>query len=222
MTRQYFIGLFAEGNTDYRFLESVVEKVFYDIAYRATGNFEFRVSILNPQTKGTGFTEKVLNVATYGYSQFSINVLCVHRDADSSDRENVWKYSFSPAIEAIEKADEECCDEIIPVIPVHTIESWLFADKQLFISYLSTELTETDLEISGNPESFRNPKQKLQTAIRISQEGKAKKRRNLDIADFYMPLGSEVSLDRLKELESFSRFYSDVERWFIKNRLIQD
>jgi hypothetical protein len=53
---QLFVGLIAEGTTDYLFLEPIIEKVLLDIAYDCRGQVDVDVK------KSNAIKERVLQI----------------------------------------------------------------------------------------------------------------------------------------------------------------
>ena len=88
---------------------------------------------------------------------------------------------------------------------------------------ICTNKTEVELNINGNPESFTNPKVKIEEAIRIGRALFQKKRReSLRISDLYSYLGQKISVEKLRNLSSFIDFEKNVRTALIKQNLLQD
>lgn len=121
------------------------------------------------------------------------------------------KEKFIPLFESIKSNDKLICKEIIPVIPVQMIESWMLADIGLFLDEISTYKTKTELGLNGNPETFTNPKNKIKEALQIINKEKPKKRRkDLQISDLYQIIGQKIEIDELLKLNSFRKFYNQI------------
>ena len=216
MTRQVFIGLYTEGPTDIRFLKSVVRKTFHAIAFEAPGDFEFFIEPIHINKTGLNFNEQVLLASKTGFNNFGISILCIHKDADDSDDNNVFQYSINPALQCLLASDEELCKTVVLVIPVQMIESWLLADKELFKNTLGSDKTDIELGINKNPEAFSDPKQIIENAIRIARQNRPQRRRHdLSISEIYMPLGDEIGIDKLSRLPSYVKFMKSVREAFI-------
>lgn len=216
MTKQIFIGLYTEGTTDERFLQSVVRKVFDEIAFEAVGDFDFYIEILKIERQGLNFTEQVLRASKQGLDDFGISFLCLHKDADDKTDQRAFLNSIDPAIAEIQRQGNDYCKVIISIVPVHMTEAWLLADKNLFKQHLGTNLSDHDLDLVQNPEEFANPKQKIESAIRTAMEGRTKKRRRqLTISELYMPLGDQIETEHLEKLNSYRKFKASVRKAFI-------
>lgn len=94
-------------------------------------------------------------------------------------------------------------------------EAWMLADKLVFKDEISTRLDDHELGINRPPESYNDPKNIIKEAIRISQQGIAKRRQKLDMADLYSPLGQKISLDSLKQLPSYQKFFQRIKELLI-------
>ena len=223
MTKQIFIGLFAEGRTDERFLQSVVRKAFNEMAFEAVGDFEFYIEPINIERSGLSYMEQVLDAAKNGVEKYGITILCLHKDADEDNDINAFQNAIEPAIQRLQQSDDTYCKTIVSVVPIQMIEAWLLADKQLFKNALGTDKPDLELGIEKHPEAIRNPKDVIADAIRIAQLHRTKRRRmDLTIADIYMPLGEEISIEKLSQLSSFNKFRQSVRSAFVSLNYLQE
>ncbi|WP_353164722.1 hypothetical protein [Empedobacter brevis] len=221
MGHQIFVGLIAEGTTDYRFLEPIIEKTLVDVTFDCRGQVDIDVKIIKCD-KGNSFIDFVFNASKEGYDNYGINMLIVHSDADSSTSESTYTSKINPAKEYLQSEGTDChCKNIIALVPIFETESWMLADKELFLSAISTNKSESELGINGNPENFTNPKFKIEEAIRIGRLHLPKKYRNsLKISDLYSYLGQAIHIDKLKQLESFIDFENNIKKELIKINLL--
>lgn len=218
--RQVFIGFTTEGTTDVRFLETIIERTFIEIAFECLGNVEPVVQFLNVNKIGYGFSDYVYNASHQGVNEIGMMVLCVHADADAKTIDNVIDNKFKPAQERLDSVNDKTI--IVPVIPIQMMESWMLADKQLFKTEIGTTLTDEELGINKVPEKFSDPKSVIEKAIRISRQNLAKRRRNdLTISDIYMPIGKKVSLKKLENIPSYRYFQEQVRTAYRKLHLIK-
>jgi hypothetical protein len=79
---QVFAGLYTEGKTDERFLQSIVQRTIEEIAFDCRGQIDIEVFVIDVP-KGLTFVEQVVQASLIGYENFGIQLLCVHTDADS-------------------------------------------------------------------------------------------------------------------------------------------
>lgn len=209
-SRQLFIGLISEGSTDTRFLYSVIERTIKQIIFDFGGVTEISIEELKKDF-GKNFSNQVIDANLNYQKESLINILLVHSDADHKEDSKVLNEKFIPLFENIKLNDEVMCKEIVPVIPVYMIESWMLADIDLFLDEISTNKTKSELGLNGNPETFTNPKNKIKEALHIINQEKPKKRRkDLQINDLYQIIGQKIEIDKLINLNSFDKFYKQV------------
>lgn len=222
MTKQIFIGLFTEGPTDERFLQSIVRKAFDEVAFEAIGDFEFYIQPIQIQKRGLGFTDQVLTAAREGAEKYGITILCLHKDADHANDHHVFEDVIEPAVEALQQTDQIYCKTVVVIVPVQMIEAWLLADKSLFKQALGTDKSDQELGIVNHPESINNPKEVIKNAIKIAHQHRTRRRRSsLSISEIYMPLGEEISIAKLSLLPSFNKFRNSVRKAFISLNYLQ-
>lgn len=218
---QLFLGLIAEGTTDYRFLKPIIEKALIDIAYNCKGQIDIDVRVIDCD-KGHSFTEFVLNASQKGNLEYGITMLIVHTDADSLSSDDAYQRRIIPAQESLEQQlDTLYCKNLIALIPIYETESWMLANKNLFLKSISTKKTEIELNINGNPESFNNPKERIEEAIRNGRADMPKKLRdNLKITDLYSYLGQAIQIEYLKTFQSYIDFENNIKQELIKLNLL--
>ena len=97
----------------------------------------------------------------------------------------------------------------------------MLADKQLLKDEIGTNKTDSELKISRNPETIANPKEVIETAIKIARQNVTRKRRkDLSIADLYSAIGQKIDLDKLENLYSYQDFKDNVRKIFRKLNLL--
>src|SRR5690606_21420022 len=175
---QLFIGLIAEGTTDYRFLEPIIEKALIGIVYECKGQVDIDVKVIDCD-KGDSFTDYVLNASRKGNQELGITILIAHTDADDVSSDKAYNSKINPAKSLLkQQSDDTHCKNLIALIPIYETESWMLADKAFFIKSIGTKKNENALNINGNPETFNNPKERIEEAIRIGRADMPKKLRN--------------------------------------------
>jgi hypothetical protein len=214
MTRQLFVGLVTEGNTDERFLESIVKKTFEQIAFECQGEIEIELSII--KITKTTFAENVFAAAKIGVERYGIMVLCVHADADEETDSAAFANRIDPATEMVRASpDNDLCRIITAIVPIRMTEAWMLADRDLLKREIGTDLNDSDLGIHRDAERIADPKQVIAEAIRLARVGLTKRRRSeLKISDLYLPVGQKMNLARLAELSSYSKFKDSVRAAF--------
>ncbi len=203
-----FIGLAVEGNTDMRFLKSVVWRSYLKIVYDlCEQDIDVDVFELRPLKAGKSFPEFVVNASIEG-KKYGILVLTVHADSDRETFRERLQDKFIPAQQALDRdKDNELCKILVPIIPIRMIEAWMLADIALLKDEMGTSLSDTELGLHRAPESIANPKETIEEAISVAMQHRPKKRRTLTIADLYGIMGDEVSIESLFRLPSYRAFY---------------
>ncbi len=217
MRRQLFLGLAVEGNTDMRFLESVVRRSFERIVFdECNQEVDIEIFQLNVPKTGKSFPEFVAAAAKIGLEKYGILTLVIHTDSDKDSLEERLKDKFEPAYRYLQTlSDNNYCKVITPVIPMRMVEAWMMADIQLLLDEIGTSMTATQLGIKRSPESIADPKSTIINAISIAQENLPKKRRTLSINDLYEIIGGKIDLKSLDKLSSYCAF-----KEFIHNSLM--
>ena len=217
MTKQIFAGLFTEGTTDIRFLESVVRKTLEDIAFECKGQIETEVKTIEINKTGLKFIDQVLSASKKGMDDYGIMFLCVHTDADEETDNTVMESKIIPVLKSLsERSETEYCKLLVFVIPVYMTESWMLADKELLKSEIGTQLSNFDLGIHAIPECVTNPKEIIINAIRIAQSDLTRRKRNrgLDISELYQIIGQKLELSQLENLDSYRKFKDSLKDAF--------
>ncbi len=209
------IAYSAEGNTDQRFLESIIKRTFEEIAFKCDGIIEVFDPIYIKLDKRDGFISAVCLAALQAFKD-GINVLCIHADADSYSDNEVAQNKIIPAFDAIAKLDTNACKNLVAIIPVQMSEAWMLADKELLKEEIDTIKSNEDLGLTRAPETISDPKETIKTAIRNAQKDSSKRRDRISINELYQPIGQKISLDKLESLPSFVKFKCAVEDAFKK------
>lgn len=210
--KQLFIGLIAEGTTDVRFLKNVILKSILELSWQCDNQVEI-FDIREITAKGDNFVEKMLEASKCAWQEYGISVLCIHADSDARSLDAVMQNKFEPFFSALNSMSEaDYCKHIIPTIPIQMIESWMLADKGLLKHLINAkDMSDADLGLEKAPESYANPKNVIENAIRISMSEQSKKKRNqIGIADLYEILGNRLGLDKLRTIPSFVQFERSV------------
>lgn len=213
---QLFVGLIAEGNTDVRFLKSVIYNSIQDISGDCDSEIDI-FDIRQIKAGGESFVQKMLEASRLASSVYGISVLCIHTDSDAPTIQPVMENKFFPFLAELEKMDEvEYCKHIVPTIPIQEIESWMLADRELLKQLINAVgFRDVDLGIEKAPESYADPKSVIENAISIAMSHQPKKRRDsITISDLYETLGYRLSLEKLRAIPSFNHFEAGVRKCF--------
>jgi len=212
MNRLIFVGLFCEGPTDPRFLESVAKRTLNNVVFECDGDFEIELVPIEINKTGLSFVEQVLSASQAGVSEHGIMILCVHTDADQDSNVRALTSKINPAQEALlTRCELEYCHVLTPIVPVQMVESWMLADKELLKREIGTNKGDNELGIQRNPEEMADPKAVIQGAIRIARmDFPKRRRRDLEINDIYLPIGQKLELERLRTLPSYVDFENAI------------
>jgi len=211
MTKQVIIGFAAEGPTDVRFLRSIIQRTFEDVAFECEGAVEvLPVQYLNHEPGD--FVE-----ATFVYAEKAIErgimVLCIHTDADAAHDDNAFHHKIKPAFDYIRRSDTELCKNLVAVVPVRMTEAWMLADPDVLKNEIGTSEDNDVLCIDKPPESYADPKQVITQAIHLAYADlPAKRRRKLGIAELYLSLGQKLGFEALERLGSYRKFKAAVRK----------
>ncbi len=219
MSNIVIAGFTTEGNTDIRFLKSVIQRTFEDVASEC--NSEIEVHDLQHISTGKGsFKEEILNAAIYA-DEIGVMVLCVHTDADDENDSRAFEERIDPAFTYVNGNDRDICKNLVAVVPVQMTESWMLADTLLFKEEIGTSLSDANLGLERNPEEISNPKDVIKDSIRIAFEDIPRRRRRPNITELYQPLGQKIELRMLLILPSYQKFKESVRDAFKKLNYLQ-
>ena len=213
MSNFLLTGLFTEGTTDIRFLESVVKTTLENLAIECSGYIETELEIIKIEKTGLSFNQQVLKAAEKAKNDFEILILFVHTDSDNRDDANIFNTKIIPAIELVyQQADDTVCRKIVAIVPIQMTESWMLADTELLKNEIGIKGSDADLGLHRNPEETANPKAVIENIIRISKENQVKRKRNkgLTVSDLYQIMGQKIELAELEKLPSYLKFKNSL------------
>lgn len=213
MSNFILTGLFTEGTTDNRFLESVVKRTLEEVAFDCTGDIDVELEIIKIDKKDLSFSDQVLEASKSAFEKFSILLLFVHTDSDDINDELIFASKIVPAQKTLSEQDSNSyCKEMIAIVPIRMTEAWMIADTELLKSEIGIDKTDAELGIHLNPEKLNNPKNIIEEIIRLSKEDLTKRRRNngLNISDLYQIMGQKVELSELEKLPSYLKFKNSL------------
>ena len=219
---QVFAGLFAEGNTDIAFLQSIVQKTFEAVAFDCSGQLDIEILPIEIDKTDLGFTEQVIKASKKGFEDYGIQIICVHTDSDNPSAQNAYQNKIHPAIRMLEnQSEDDCCKILAAIIPIQETEAWMLADKELLKQEIGTDKTDNDLGINRQPEDIANPKEIIEAAIRVARVEMTRRRRShLSLADLYLPIGQSLELERLETLSSYRDFKKNIRDAFVQLNLL--
>jgi Domain of unknown function (DUF4276) len=214
--RQIFVGLFTEGTTDVRFLESIVRRTLEEMAFSdCKSQLSIEVTPIEIRKTGLTFVQQVLKAAEKSFLK-GINLLCVHSDADQNKLDFVLNHKIIPAQNELTKQNEDVyCKLLLPLIPIQEMEAWMLADKKVLKDEMGTTKTDAELGFRSDIENIANPKEVIIRAVEIVRQDLPKKKRNqLAISELYLPVGQKLDLDTLEPLYAYQQFKKNIKNSF--------
>ncbi|GAK61470.1 hypothetical protein U27_01371 [Candidatus Vecturithrix granuli] len=216
MIPQIMIGFATEGTTDVRFLESIIQRTFEEVAFECESSIEVLPVQSLKKITGKDFVDLVLEYAKTSF-EHGIMVLCVHADADEANDSNALTYKIIPAFEAVQQMRAEVCKNLAAIVPVQMTEAWMLADIDLLRREIGTSKSAHELGIAKKPESYARPKEAIEEAIRLGRADiPARRRHQLNIAELYQPLGQKIQLEKLEQLAAYQKFKEAVRQAYRK------
>ena len=214
MNPQIIIGFATEGSTDCRFLESIIQKTFEDVAFEC--NRQIEVLPVRYLEKQNGNISTLIEKYARKAFDEGISVLCIHTDADDDTDLNTFSFKIIPAFNSVKNAlDNNLCKNLVAIVPIQMMEAWMLADKELLKREIGTQKADIELGLHRLPESIADPKDTIKEAIRIGRQDMTKRRRNdLTINDLYQIIGSSINIERLHNLSSYKKFREAVQAAF--------
>lgn len=217
------LALYAEGNSDDRFLTHIVQRTSKRILaeYRQSNVGVAPVVPITLFEKAPTREESILRAAKQatGYQ-----ALIVHSDADHPSYEKALNERILPGLRQIRVSQEKVCRQVLPIIPVQAIEAWILVDSETLCAEIRTNLSPRELGIpekARQVEAISKPKQRLNEAIaKVNKQLRPHQRINVNI--LYESLGRGVRLERLKQLDAYRRFEQDLIGTFVALKLIPD
>jgi hypothetical protein len=192
------------------------------VAFECSGQLDIETLPLEIDKSNLNFIQQVLKASEKGFEEFGIQILCVHTDADNPSAQNTYQNKIVPAkTELAFQNEKDYCKILVAIIPIQETEAWMLADKELLKQEIGTNKTDNELGINRQPEEIANPKEVIETAIRIARADLTRRRRSqLTITDLYLPIGQSVDLDKLEQLSSYRDFKNNIREAFIQLNLL--
>lgn len=190
-------GLYAEGPSDYAFLQPFLDRLLEDIAaslYPASYEVAPTVGI-DAFAHGLNRESRIAAAIAENYER--CNLFVIHSDG-ASDHELAQRQKIDPGIEAARSALPGDQLVAVPCVPVREIEAWLLADADAFRPLLTAA---TLVTLPANPERETDPKAALDEVLAAGGfRGKSGAAHGL--------LGERVRVSALRRLRAFKRFDS--------------
>lgn len=193
------VGLFAEGPTDYYFLQGILDQLVEEIAVEVfTGAFQMAPSlgIDAPRSlRDRSREERVAAAIDASWDECTLFV--IHADG-AGDPDRARETQIAPGIaRALARRGEFSS---AACVPVRETEAWMLADAGAFSRLFETRRVPA---LPVSPESDQDPKKTLREAlIGMGARGVVTK--------YYADLGKETKLAELRRMAEFRRFEADL------------
>ena len=193
------VGLFAEGPTDYYFLQGILDQLVEEIAFEMlAGGFEIApaLGIDVPRSLRDRRREERI-AASINASWDECTLFIIHADG-AGDPDRARREQVEPGIARALAAHGDLT--AIACVPVRETEAWMLADAGAFSRLFDTARAPT---LPDAPESDIDPKKSLSEALAsMGARGVAVR--------YYADLGKEARLAQLRRLPAFGRFEDDL------------
>jgi len=205
--RTLTLTLLAEGNTDDRFLPSIIQRTAQSIliSRNATDiDIWAPIPISRNKVDGENLETRILNAARMANG---MHILFIHQDADSREIGTCYAERIEPGLRLVQMEDDGVCKHIVPVIPVRNIEAWLLCDPDTLIRVVGTPMTPEELGIAMPPQSVEriiDPKQRFQEVVRSALSRRRGSKPDTGI--YFERLGREINLDLLSRVPAYISF----------------
>lgn len=202
------LALFAEGTSDYEYLEPILIRSLEDIAAREgrrTVDLSQTVIRLSP---GSREIERVASEICAGMANPPpFHIVFVHADTGGRAIERTLAQRSSAFCEAAQQACGWLCDRCVIVAPRHETEAWVMADPEAVAATLGiTRVEQLDLPVDARAaERLADPKAKLQQALNLVARGRRRR-----VEDLYPSIAQRQDLIKLRASLSFAAFENSL------------
>jgi len=144
----------------------------------------------------------------------NFDALIVHADADRLTLAEARAQRFEPGYQLVRQAlasGEDVCAQLVPLIPVRTVEAWMLADLGSLLVELGVAVWSSEHRqiAARRVETLSDPKGVLRQIARSARPQTARGR-SVPLSDLYDSLGRRGNLRPLLALESFQHFVADL------------
>ncbi|MGJ3263397.1 MAG: hypothetical protein ACFE0R_09190 [Salinarimonas sp.] len=212
MSRHVVLGLFAEGPSDFSFLLGLLAREAFDLVGRGGTQ---SVIVSEPVVRLDGRSAEERARSACGVER-EIDVFVVHGDASRTARANVERLVVA---ELRGRASTLCglpAARFVGLLPVREMEAGALADADAIAQacgYASWPADKAPSWDPGDAERIPDPKRALDDAIGTLL-GQRRRRRSVAAAAYLNCIGETARLDRLRRLDSYARFASDLRDAF--------
>ncbi len=221
------MALAVEGPSDERFFQPLLQRTADDLLRRRGID---TTDVLDPIVSGfpPDIATQADGILWLAQEFRGCQVLVIHMDADAPSVERAMRERYTPGIQRVQTAREagtDVCRQIIPLIPVRMLESWMLADGLTLCEVIGTDEDAQSLGLPAVPhqvEHLPEPKRVLADAVRQAiGPNRRRQRRTQNLAQIHESLGQRIRLDQLRLVPSFAIFEAALARAFVALRLIE-
>lgn len=193
------LALYAEGPTDYYFLQPLLRRLSEDVLAlrgRAPAEVSDVLGVDHPESARDERRDERIRAAA-ATSHGSWNIFFVHADG-AGDAERAKREQTDPGILALVP------EHGVSVIPVKETEAWAMADGEALRLAFGCTLSDAELGVppqAADVQRIFDPKKALEEALGSARGGGRRKR---TIAQYLGTIGETVSMERLRQIPSFS------------------
>ncbi|HLG64891.1 MAG TPA: DUF4276 family protein [Ktedonosporobacter sp.] len=205
------LALYAEGPSDNRFLPPIIQRTAERlIAQYGQRTVDVLEPMIVPRQKGLSCDIGILNAARHacGY-----HALVVHADADDETPYSAKTHRIHPGFKLVLDSNEQVCKDLVPIIPVQTVEAWMLADYQALRETIGTDMSSQNLGLPARPalvEAVANPKRTLEEVISRAFANHPQRRRRPDFSTRQEALARRINLDTLASVPSYMEFVNEL------------
>jgi Domain of unknown function (DUF4276) len=195
------VGLFAEGPTDYHFLQGIIDQLVNEIAADLlAGGFEAAptLGIDAPRSKGNRSREERIAAAIEA-SWDECTLFVVHGDG-AGDPDGARQTQIEPGLAHARAARSDLA--AAACVPVRETEAWILGDAGAFARLFETNRAPA---LPHDPEAESDPKKILREVLKGMGA-----RVERGVTKYYADLGKEIRPAELRRLSAFRRFEEEL------------
>lgn len=193
------VGLFAEGPTDYHFLQGILDFLVEEIAVELfAGGFQIApaLGIDAPRSLRDRSREERI-AAAIDASWDECTLFVIHADG-AGDPDRARREQVMPGIARALAVHPELAS--VACVPVRETEAWMLADPRAFSRLFETKRVPA---LPAHPEAESDPKKILREAL-VGMGARGV------VTRYYADLGKETNLAELRRLPAFQRFGTEL------------
>jgi hypothetical protein len=202
-------ALYAEGRTDARFLQPLLQRTCAQLCLTHCDQPVEVSDVIDlqdlPRTRGQPREQRIAAAARQAREAWS--VLFIHADADT-DEQRAYEERVQPARALL--AAEWGAPQSVAVVPVRMTEAWVLADVPAVRAAFGTTRSEQTLGLAEagahGADRLADPKATLAAAFQASRG----RRKAGSVSPYLGLIGETSSLDRLRSLAAFRRMESEL------------